>query len=221
MQTSPLTTGNRRAEAAASRTRLAILEATIDVIARNSLSGTTIQQVALAAGVATGTVILHFNRKEALLIAALEHVAAEFEAARKKAVEGAEGDPLRALEALIDMNFDPAVASPMRVAVWYAFWGEAQARQTYLERTDGLDRAYQAGIERLFVEMAAREKDSSPDPRALAIGFIGLLEWFWQDIMIEGASFDRRRAVATARAYLKSVFPSARTEPFNPTEIVS
>jgi len=62
----------RRNEAVASRTRAAILQATIAVIAKHSLSGTTVQLVAEAAKVAPGTVILHFQKKDALLLAALK-----------------------------------------------------------------------------------------------------------------------------------------------------
>ena len=61
---------HRRNEALASRTRAAILQATIAVIAKHSLSGTTVQLVAEAAKVAPGTVILHFQKKDALLLAA-------------------------------------------------------------------------------------------------------------------------------------------------------
>ncbi|MGH6959560.1 MAG: TetR/AcrR family transcriptional regulator, partial [Dongiaceae bacterium] len=47
----------RRPVAPASQTRASILRAAIDVIARHSLSGTTVERVAEAAGVAPGTVI--------------------------------------------------------------------------------------------------------------------------------------------------------------------
>src|SRR5690349_22107314 len=88
----------RRSEALASRTRGAILRATIAVIAKHSLSGTTVQLVAEAAKVAPGTVILHFQKKDALLLAALEQVAVEFEAARRAALAQAGDDPVKALE---------------------------------------------------------------------------------------------------------------------------
>ena len=90
----------KRLEMLAGRTRAAILEATIAVIAKHSLSGTTVQLVAEAADVSPGTVILHFERKEALLTAAMEHVALEFEQARRRAIESAGGDPVAALKVI-------------------------------------------------------------------------------------------------------------------------
>src|SRR5262245_6227821 len=122
-----------RRPAISGQTRAAILEATIAVIARHSLSGTTVERVAEAADVAPGTVILHFKRKEALLIETLEHLAQEFDQARRAAIVGAADDPVAALDRLIEVNFDPKVSDPAKVAVWYAFWGEAASRSVYLE----------------------------------------------------------------------------------------
>ena len=197
----------RRNEALASRTRAAILRATIAVIARHSLSGTTVQLVAEAAKVAPGTVILHFQKKDALLLAALEQVAVEFEAARRAALEASGDDPVKALHALIDVSLDPKVSDPANVAVWYAFWGEAKARKLYLERIGSYDTVSQDGLDRLFAEIVARGGYRHLNAEALAMGFSGLLEWHWQEILVSGRSFDRDAAKQTARAYLASIFP--------------
>lgn len=197
----------RRNEALASRTRAAILEATIAVIARHSLSGTTVQLVAEAAKVAPGTVILHFQKKDALLLSALEQIAAEFEAARRAAIENAAGDPVKSLEAIVEVSLDPKVSDPAKVAVWYAFWGEARARKLYLERIGGYDTAGQEAIERCFAEIVKRGGYDRLNAPALALGFSGLLEWQWQEILVSGRGFDRAAARRSARAYLASIFP--------------
>jgi TetR/AcrR family transcriptional repressor of bet genes len=197
----------RRNEALASRTKGAILRATIAVIAKHSLSGTTVQLVAEAAKVAPGTVILHFQKKDALLLAALEQIAAEFETARRAALEGAAGDPVKALEAIIEVSLDPKVSDPANVAVWYAFWGEAKARKLYLERIGSYDTVSQDGLDRLFAEIIRQGGYRHLNAEALAMGFSGLLEWQWQEILVSGRSFDREAAKQTARAYLASIFP--------------
>src|SRR5262247_465483 len=197
-----------RRTAISGQTRAAILEATIAVIARHSLSGTTVERVAEAADVAPGTVILHFKRKEALLIEVLEHLAQEFDQARRAAIAGADDDPVAALNRLIDVNFDPKVSDPATVAVWYAFWGEAGARSVYLERVGNLDHAYYADLERLCEELIARGGHTHLNAEAVAIGFAGLLELQWQEIMLAGRRFDRERARRTARAYLAGMFPN-------------
>ena len=80
------TAPGRRFNRAGLRTRTAILRAAIEVIAGHSLSGTTIERVAEKAGIAVGTVMLHFKRKEALLVAVLEHISDEFENASRNAI---------------------------------------------------------------------------------------------------------------------------------------
>jgi len=197
----------RRPAGSAGQTRAAILEATIEVIARHSLSGTTVERVAEAAGVVAGTVILHFKRKEALLIEALEHLAQEFDQARRAAIAGAADDPVGALNRLIDVNFDPKVSDPAKVAVWYAFWGEAASRSVYLERVGAIDNSYYADLVRICGDLVGRGGYGGVDAEAAAIGLIGTIEYLWQEIMVAGRRFDRARARRTVRAYLANVFP--------------
>jgi len=203
----PSTISARRPAVSVGQTRAAILEATIEVIARHSLSGTTVERVAEAADVAPGTVILHFKRKEALLVEALEHLAQEFDEARRTAIAGAADDPVAALDRLIEVNFDPKVSDPAKVAVWYAFWGEAASRSVYLERVGAIDNSYHADLVRICADLMGRGGYAHVDAEAAALGLIGTIEYLWQDIMVAGRRFDRARARRTVRAYLASVFP--------------
>jgi TetR/AcrR family transcriptional regulator, transcriptional repressor of bet genes len=189
------------------RTERIILQAAIDTIAAHGLSRTTIQQVASAANLAAGTVILRFKNKDALLTAAMECIALEFEEARRRALDSAGGSASVALTRLIDMSFDPAVSDPAKVAVWYAFWGEARARRVYMERISALDHAYQQDLVRLCSELIAAGNYRSLNAEAVAIGFAGVLEWQWQEILVSGEHFDREHARSVARAYLAGIFP--------------
>lgn len=199
--------GRRSDSTVSARTEAAILKAAIETIARYSLSGTTIQLVAQAANVAVGTVILRFENKDTLLAAAMESVAMEFELARRAAIAGAAGSASVALHGLINMSFDPAVSDPAKVAVWYAFWGEARARLVYMERISALDHAYQQDVERLCRELIVSGGYSHLNAEAVAMGFAGILEWQWQEILVSGAAFDRDHARGVARAYLAGTFP--------------
>jgi TetR/AcrR family transcriptional repressor of bet genes len=192
---------------AAAQTRAAILAATTDVIARHSLSGTTVERVAEAAGVAPGTVILHFKRKDALLIEALDHLAQEFDQARRAAIANAAEDPVGALNRLIEATFDPKVSDPAKVAVWYAFWGEAASRRVYLDRVGALDHSYQGDLVRICQDLVTRGAYASVNAESVATGLVGLIEYLWQEIMVAGRRFDRARARQTVRAYLASIFP--------------
>jgi TetR/AcrR family transcriptional regulator, transcriptional repressor of bet genes len=203
--------GDARADALAQRRRADIIDATMAVIARQGLSNTTIERVALQAGVSPGLVIVYFKRKELLLLEALKTVAAEFEDARRKAIASATADgrtdPVKALDALITMTFDAKVSAPERVAVWYAFWGEANARRVYLDLVGKQDDTYLADLVGLFAQLKAEGGYPDLDAEAVAVGFAGSLDWQWQEILIEGRQFDRRRAARITRAYLAGLFP--------------
>jgi len=189
------------------RTHAAILDATIRTIAAFSLSGTTVQRVAEAAGVSVGAVILHFKSKDALLVAALELVASDFEVARRQALLEAGKDPVAALTALIEVSLDPKVSDPDRIAVWSAFWGEAQSRDVYLQRVGALDTAYQTGLTRLIGELITIGGYDHLDAEAVALAFAGLLDGQWQDIMTKGADYDRDAARRIIRLFLAGLFP--------------
>lgn len=204
----------RQAERAAAR-RGAILDAALHVVAEHGLSATTMERVALKAGVSPGTVTFHFARKEALLLAALDHVAAGFEAARRGALAAAGDDPAGALDALVGVSFDPAVSAPQHIAVWTAFWGEAKARRIYRERVGAADAAYYDDLKRLVRAVLARRPGATATDRAagdrqadaLALGFAGLIDGLQQEALVAGRRFDRAEARALARAYLAAVFP--------------
>ncbi len=192
---------------AAARRKPVILEAAMAVIAKHGLSATTMERVAKAAGVSPGTVSFHFASKDRLLLATLDAVALEFEMARRAAIEASQGDPLRALQALIETNLGAKLSDPRKVAVWHAFWGEAKPRRVYLERVGAFDDAYHASLEKLFRQVIARGGYSNLDPEAVTYGFAGLLESLWQEILTDGRRFDRNRAKRLARNYLAGLFP--------------
>lgn len=172
------------------------------VIAHDGLSLTTMEKVARQAGVSPGTVTFHFRSKDELLLACLDAVAREFDEARKAAIAEAGGAAAQALDNIITALFDPVIAAPDKVAVWYAFWGEAPARRLYMARAGDRDNAYLQDLEMLFGKLAGAHPGASIEPRLAARSLAGLLEWLWQELLVEGRRFDRREAIRMARAHL-------------------
>jgi TetR/AcrR family transcriptional repressor of bet genes len=196
-----------RPSAAGQRRRREILDAAIAAIARHGLSATTVERVAALAKISPGTIVFYFPKKTDLLLATLDDVAAEFEAARKRVLEEAAG-PSEALRRLVHISLDPRVSAPEKVAVWYAFWGEANARKVYSQRVGTYDDAYQFDLVRLFDALIGAGGYRGLDAEAVAFAFAGLLEGLWQDILVKGRRFDRRAAAELALAYLAGLFPA-------------
>jgi phenylpropionate dioxygenase-like ring-hydroxylating dioxygenase large terminal subunit/AcrR family transcriptional regulator len=187
--------------------RRELIDATITAIAEYGLSQTTLARVADLARLSAGTVNFHFTSKEALLLATLRQLAEEFEAALEGALASAGEDPGAALEAVIEVSFDPRVSEARRVSVWHAFWSEVRARREYMAVCGDLDRAYHRRIMGFCEKIVAEAGDTRSDATALARGFTGIIDQLWQDILVAPEGYDREAAKRCCRAYLASVFP--------------
>jgi TetR/AcrR family transcriptional repressor of bet genes len=190
------------------RQRLRLIEACISALHQFGPSRTTIDKVVTIADMSPGIVNFYFETKAALLVAALEHLAVEFETSVLAPVEALRATPARALERLITLYLDPAVASPRKVSVWYSFWGEASARSEYLAICGKRDVAFSDLVRALMADLIAARGDAHLQADAVALGLIGALEMTWQDIAFrEEDEIDRDAARARCQAYLDSVFP--------------
>jgi phenylpropionate dioxygenase-like ring-hydroxylating dioxygenase large terminal subunit/AcrR family transcriptional regulator len=206
-QTHPLQESTETPEPRDARRRRELIEATITSIARNGLSGTTIAKVAEIAQLSAGIVSFYFRTKEALLLATLEHLDREFEDRRLEVLDRAGDDPVRQLEAIIDVNLDPALCDAGRVAVWVAFWGESQARESYQRVCGARDVSEEERLVALFEKIAARGGGKPVDPRALGLAFYHLVSSLPEAVLDDSRAFDYEQAKQTCRNFLASVFP--------------
>jgi len=198
------------------RRRRQLIEATIASIAAHGLSGTTVARVARRAGLSAGIVNFYFQTKDALLLATLEAVDGEFAARQRQAVERAGDDPVRQLEAMIEVDFDPAVCDPDRVAVWDAFWGEARAREDYMRVCGRREGEEGRRVVELFERIAREGGYDHLDPRALGRAFYHLLMSLPEEMLEGRRPFDFEGAKASCRGFLASVFPAEFAPPPRP-----
>jgi nitrite reductase/ring-hydroxylating ferredoxin subunit len=123
-------------------------------------------------------------------------------------------NPVAALELLVGLYLDPEIASPRKVSVWYAFWGEASSRQEYYDICGQKDENFAALVRELIGRLIEATGRRDLDADAVALGLIGVLEILWQDFAFRSeADIDRPAAKRRAMAYLKSVFPGRFGEP--------
>jgi nitrite reductase/ring-hydroxylating ferredoxin subunit len=117
-------------------------------------------------------------------------------------------DPVQALRLMVNLYLDAELASPRKVSVWYAFWGEASARQEYQDICGKKDEEFAALVRELMGRMITLSDARHLDADAVALGLIGVLEVLWQGIAFQSeANIDRAGAVARSMRYLSSVFP--------------
>ena len=186
--------------------RQQLIEATIDVMARKGYSGTTMLDVAKAAGLSSGIVNFHFETKEKLLVETLKYLADEYRANWHKALAAGGDDPAGQLRSLLLSDFNPEICSRRKLAAWCAFWAEAQSRPTYLEHCGSNDEEYSAIV--LDLCKAIIRKGRYPHVAELiARALDALLEGLWLDLMTMAKPYSLDDAKQTIAACLHAFFP--------------
>jgi len=198
------------ARTARARHRPHLIDACISALHLYGPSKTTVDKVVAIAGLSPGIVRFYFDSKDALLVASLEFLASEFEQTLVVPVAAQVGDPIAALNLLVDLYLGPELASARKVSVWYSFWGEASSRQEYYDICGSRDAKFEALVHVLTRRLLAREPASVAEPEAIALGLIGTLEMLWQGFAFQTeAAIDRAAVRRQMDSYLRSVFPTS------------
>jgi TetR/AcrR family transcriptional repressor of bet genes len=197
-----------RARNAHSRQRQRLIDACISALHIYGPSRTTVEKVVAFAKMSPGIVRFYFASKAAMLVASLQFLAAEFDEQLLVPVTRLKSRPVAALQLMVDLYLDPEIASPRKVSVWYAFWGEASSRQEYYDICGQKDESFAALVRELIERMIVETSQPQLDPDGIALGLIGVLEMLWQDFAFRTeADIDRLAAKQRAMAYLRSIFP--------------
>jgi phenylpropionate dioxygenase-like ring-hydroxylating dioxygenase large terminal subunit len=112
------------------------------------------------------------------------------------------------LEAMIEVDFDPKVCDPERIAVWAAFWGEASGRADYMRVCGARGAALEQRVVKLFEKIASGGSYPHLDHTALGRAFYHLLSSLPETMLQDDALLDFEGAKATLRGFLASVFPA-------------
>jgi len=193
--------------ASKARSRRQLIASTIDSIARRGFAETTLARVAEGAGLSRGIVNFHFRTKEALLVETLRQLAEEYRRHWWRALARAGDDPAAGLEALLLAGLDPRVCSRKKLAVWFAFLGEARSRPTYLALCGAMDVEHATACERLCARLIEAGGYRGLEPAAVARGLGAMIDGLWLDLLIAPRRFNRALARETLLAYLARLFP--------------
>jgi len=203
-----------RARNAHSRQRQRLIDACISALHIYGPSRTTVEKVVAIAKMSPGIVRFYFASKAAMLIASLQFLADEFEQQLLVPVARLKSRPVAALELMVDLYLDAEIASPRKVSVWYAFWGEASSRQEYYDICGQIDEGFAALVHELIERLIIETSQPQLDPKGIALGLMGALEMLWQEFAFRNeADIDRAEAKRRCMAYLRSIFPGQFAAP--------
>ena len=198
--------GSRRAISREKR-RQQLIDATMKCIARKGISGTTLGDVASEAGLSQGIVNLHFKSKENLLNETLRALADDYKTQFDKTLEKAGPSPAKQLLAAMELDFKPSISDRKKLALWFAFWGEARARPAYRKICYESDRYYEDVVEQLCASIIKDGGYRHISAATAANALTSMTNGLWQWALISPDSFARDKAMDAVMSYLQSVFP--------------
>ena len=201
------TAKSARRTASREQRRQQLIDATIKCIARKGMGSTSIGDVAREAGLSQGIVNLHFKSKDNLLTETLRFLADEYKTQFRKTLDESGPGAAEKLQALIQLDLDPAIMNRQKTPVWFAFWGEVKSRPTYRKICDTRDRYYDEVAEDLCTTIIAEGKYRNVSPSSVAIALNAMTNGMWLSYLISPQSFDHERARNAVSDLLRAYFP--------------
>lgn len=173
-----------------------LIDATIAVLAKYGLSGTTVRRIATEAGVTPGLVTHHFTGKDALVSSAYRRLAEKFHEDYVAASEAAGSDPVARLKGFVGCAFQPETLDRKLLRVWTSFWTSALADPESEPARVHYETAHQSRnyLEKLLRDVlcAAGQTPSAADVHELAIAVWSLVDGMWLTWGLDPELFDPR-----------------------------
>lgn len=164
--------------------RQQLIEATLESLAENGISGTTMAAVTGRAGLSMGIVSLHFKSKDNLLTSTLRYLSEEIRDAWLNINLNKTLTATERLRGIVAASFDPHISSTTKIAVWFAFFGETKYRQVYRDMVEEFDDERTDAIEALCAEIMADGGYTGISPEMLATTIECLCDGLWLNMIL-------------------------------------
>jgi len=187
--------------------RQQLIEATISSIAKNGIGGTTMSTVTEQAGLSIGIVNFHFKSKQNLFEETLVYLAHEHHDHWLKAYADAGLSAPEKLMAIVEAHFHPKICSPKKLAVWYAFYGEAGRRKVYRKLIEEIDEERFEISKTLCEEIHADGQYTGLPPLQVANLLEALYDGMWLELLTYPENYTRTAARDHIASFLASVYP--------------
>jgi TetR/AcrR family transcriptional repressor of bet genes len=183
-----------------------LIDAAIHCISVRGMRDTTVPEVAARANMAVGSINQYFDSKELLFTAALRALSEQFETAWRKGLEEAGPDPALRLRRFVECYFQPAICQRRKIAVWFAFWGEAKARPHYRAVCASYDHRHDETLESLCRALII-DGGYLLEPSSVAKIVTSQCHGLWLELLTGSDRLDRDGLAVLARTSLAALFP--------------
>lgn len=186
--------------------RQKILDATVEVINRYGIAGTTIARVVSIAEVSMGLVNVHFRSKQALLFEVLRQMAEIYRLHWRNHLGRVGNDPVSRLNAMLLADFDAEVLNLRTLGVWFAFRAQAHASPEYLELA-GMREAEQMQEIISLIRRLNHASGQHHDPAVVTRQLAALVEGLWTEYYLYPQEFDHHQAMQCIYLFLEVMYP--------------
>jgi AcrR family transcriptional regulator len=166
-----------------------ILNAALESIAQRSLEGTRMRHIAEAAGVSQPSLHYYFDNKDALIVALLDRLLAEFRATREQGLAAA-SSPEGKLRVFLEQQKEFLLKSPKTLEVYYDFWVQATKRPSVREKMKRMQTHWRSVIGAVLDEGVRQRAFSSARSEVAPALIVSLLHGAALQYIIEPESFD-------------------------------
>lgn len=195
----PVVDANSRRPGRTNRTQLKLFQAALEIMSDKGPSATTVEEVALKAGVSKGTVYYNFGSKKTMVEQLLQYGA---NLLKDELLIGAQkNDPREAIRGAIKAAFLYLENHPGFARLWISeVWkGRENWSETMLEIRSELMNVLEAMVRRISTRYTV---DRAQDPEAIAVAIFGSTFMLSMDYEVHNA---RRTAEDATRAVMLTV----------------
>ncbi|MGE4611947.1 MAG: TetR family transcriptional regulator C-terminal domain-containing protein [Paracoccaceae bacterium] len=188
--------------------RKQLILAAMDSISKRGFSDTTLRHVTEKAQLSHGVVNYHFESKEALYDATLGYLAKEHYDLWTNYLQNAGPEPAHQLAAIIEADFDRKICTHKKLAVWFAFWGQAKYRPNYVKIHNKYDKQRLVEISRACAEIIEEGGYDDLDVARIARTIESLTDGFWLCLMLYPSTTSRDQCKSDCLLTLAEFFPT-------------
>ena len=187
--------------------RRSLLKAAVKVISKRGLTGVTINSIAAEAECSYGVVAFHFQSKEGIIFAALDHTAAEYEAFLAR-LNASERSPAERIRHMIDTDFSRKAAGQDSIALWLAFWAEAARVPSFRKRCAALRVHYHDAVSADVAELGAL-RGLEVQAEQIAVTLNAMISGLWVENLLLPITIaeGQKRGHEACLAYMRLIFP--------------
>lgn len=190
-----------------------ILAAAYDVAAQEGLEGTTIMQVALAAGLSPGLVMFHFKSKRLLLLALLDRLLRTTTVLHVGAEIHALSSPVDRWIALLRQEMHRLSHDPLRIRLMFDFWSAGIRDLEIRERLRDEFKRYRQAFQPMAAAVLAvlPERFAGVTAEGLAGVGVSFIKGCAVQSMIEPEDFDIGEYLAAVEGVLLQMDAGSRS----------